>query len=1574
MKKHILFVALLAATTNLFSQLTGTYTIPNPSGYLTVQAAIADLNTLGVGSGGVTFNVTAGHAETFTTATAGTIVASGTAANPIVFQKSGTGNNPEITAGVGTSSTDGIIEFAGCDYITFNGFNLKENSTNNTNTKRMEWGFGLLRKNNTAPFDGCSNIIISNCSVTLTSTYTSTRGIYSGNHTPTSTGALTITTPGDNHQNCSFSNNTISGCNQGISLNGFNASAPYTLYDQSMKIGVDGGNTISNFPGGKGIYTLYQNNLQIGNNTITEATGSNTTIYGIQVSTAYRAPVTIFNNTISLKNGTSVATNIYGIACASGSTTPVTGCSVKIYDNAIQNCSYGVTNATGFYGIEIQSNPDTAYITGNQIVGNTMPGATNFYGIGFSSSSNPPFVSIQDNIISDNVLTGVNASFYGVKTNASVVTFTMNQIYNNTMPNSSGIGACYLAGYYSNSALTPELISNNTIYGLQIGGTNTHNANRIDGIYSDSDITRTITGNTICDLTTMNGYVTGIRALTGYNIYIGSNTIHALTSQAGASTNTAIRAIDVNTYDSLFIFNNYISDLNTLSANSAHAISGIYIGGNPGFGQKAYVQYNTVYIKATSTGALFGTSALYSGYSGYSTNLQLVMQNNILMDHSTPNDFGKAAAFRRGGVPLPSYSTLSNNNNLYAGSPGPDHVLYFDGFNTCETIDEYRVWMETRDQESFTENTHFVNTTTAPYNLHIDPLFQTSCESGGLEVTAPLPVLTDADNDPRYPSAGYPDQPAHPAVAPDVGADEFAGIHLDVFPPAISYTSLLNTGYTGHRYLIAEITDGNPGIPTAGIGLPVLYWRVRSLTTGDWQAATGTYITPGQYQFEFGATAVEGDTVEYYIVAQDLSTPPNLAVAPHYDATGLTANPPACSNVPYPEVYYIASMCGEYYVGAGQEFKTLNEAISALGEKEVTCPVTLLLTDSVVFCPTYYLYPYLGSSSSNTVTIKPAPGTNVWLAGYSNNGIFCFVGGSNYIIDGSNLPGGITHNMVLQNNYDMPASIISFLNIGTLGENLTIRNCSLLGSNFNDQTTGITNENVPTDSLVIQNNRIWNVNTGISLSGTSTNSLDGCLISGNTIGSLIDTLQLSYQGIYVAYTNNLAISSNLVNGVLAPDDSPIGIEVGEGNTGTQIVRNTISDIRYTGTDDYGGTGLWIDTGLPESDVLVANNVISGISGTGSTSLTNYAITGIKVTGSTGGINLLYNSVNLSGEINGQYDGQSSAALFLDAATENISLQNNVFKNTLTDVTASDALAYALYCNTTLGPMPVVDHNCYFVEGDQGIMAYVNGADFFSVEELSLATGTDASSIDSDPQFTNELTLIPAATSPLLGAGVPIPEITTDFAGMTRSDANPSIGAYENGIGLQNTLTVKLWLEGLYEGGGLMRKLQNQSGPVYNGTTADLITIELRDPANYQNTIHTIADAALSTVGNCTVSVPEHLQATYYITIKSRNHLETTSANPVSLEPFATIADFTQPAMVYGANLKAMDENHHVLFGGDVNQDGSIDPADVTLISVLATGFQTGNLPEDANGDGAIDAADLIITDNNASLTVQKITP
>src|SRR5207253_2086042 len=95
------------------------------------------------------------------------------------------------------------------------------------------------------------------------------------------------------------------------------------------------------------------------------------------------------------------------------------------------------------------------------------------------------------------------------------------------------------------------------------------------------------------------------------------------------------------------------------------------------------------------------------------------------------------------------------------------------------------------------------------------------------------------------------------------------------------------------------ITDAS-GVPTSGTGLPVLYYRKNNL--GSYVASQATFGGGNSYNFLIDYSAVGGvvvnDSIQYYVVAQDSFSPPNVGSNPSAGAGGFTANPPAASIPP----------------------------------------------------------------------------------------------------------------------------------------------------------------------------------------------------------------------------------------------------------------------------------------------------------------------------------------------------------------------------------------------------------------------------------------------------------------------------------------------------------------------------------------------------------------------------------------------------------------------------------------------------------------------------------------------------
>ena len=263
--------------------LTGAKTIGTGMNYPTLKDAVNVLNWVGVGSGGVTFNISGGHTETVPAGStvpnpdmpAGIcITANGTAANPIVFQWNSVGAKPIFKAGAGIGNFDFVIGISGGDYITLDGLEIQEDNTNNTtNAKRAEIGIGLFKKqyNTSLGNDGCANVTVKNCKITLTRDPNAvgnyaycqdayfTTGIKASAFTCTHQGATNfyeggnpnggIKSQNDVHRNCVIIGNTIDNCSYGITFADRWAESGGNVFAGSGNvIGQSGaGNTVTNW-------------------------------------------------------------------------------------------------------------------------------------------------------------------------------------------------------------------------------------------------------------------------------------------------------------------------------------------------------------------------------------------------------------------------------------------------------------------------------------------------------------------------------------------------------------------------------------------------------------------------------------------------------------------------------------------------------------------------------------------------------------------------------------------------------------------------------------------------------------------------------------------------------------------------------------------------------------------------------------------------------------------------------------------------------------------------------------------------------------------------------------------------------------------------------------------------------------------------------------------------------------------------------------------------------------------------------------------------------------------------------
>jgi len=604
-------------------------------------------------------------------------------------------------------------------------------------------------------------------------------------------------------------------------------------------------------------------------------------------------------------------------------------------------------------------------------------------------------------------------------------------------------------------------------------------------------------------------------------------------------------------------------------------------------------------------------------------------------------------------------------------------------------------------------------------------------------------------------------------------------------PPNIVYMPLMNTASLNVRTLTATITSLS-GIPTSGIGLPVLYWKKNA---GTYSSAQGVSIGSNNYNFTFGAGVVAGDVISYYICAQDMAGTPNVACAPSAGAAGLTYNPPAAGTPPTtPSSYTIlaGTLCGTFNVGVGQTYTTLTAAITALNNSEITCPVTFILTDATYSASESFpiiLNNVAGSNATNTITIKPGAGVSPTISGTSANGIFVLWGTQYLTIDGSN-SSGVDRSLTFQQTNTISGTYcFGMFNNGIVGaSNCTIKNCKFLASTqvtnttyafiFNALGGGYTND-------IVQNNQIYSAYEGMQFAGVAGNPVSNCQVINNTIGSTVDATALDKYGIFMTQANNCLVANNEIMGGPSGNTnfSQVGLYMSTGITNAKIRANKIHDWFYsTLTGGWGNWGIYY-AGDASTVNEISNNLIYNIKADSYTSgLSVDNLYGVYIT--TGGnIKFYHNSINMQGSVTSSTYVNATACLAINSGVTLMDVENNIFKNSLLPISGAPAsFTYDIQCGGTASTFSNLNYNDYWDDGNGPNIGYLGGTQYATLAAWKTATSMEANGINVNPLFTSATNLVPTTTL-MNNAGIYIQLVPTDYAGTVRSNP-PDIGAYE----------------------------------------------------------------------------------------------------------------------------------------------------------------------------------------------------
>ncbi|MBK8610410.1 MAG: T9SS type A sorting domain-containing protein [Chitinophagaceae bacterium] len=1101
----------------------------------------------------------------------------------------------------------------------------------------------------------------------------------------------------------------------------------------------------------------------------------------------------------------------------------------NINNNNFNNLTVNTSNTTQGFLIGASNATPTVTVSGNYVTTkfvNLGTAGTNYFGIANLSAGPTTGSSTVSNNNLSNITVRTNTSYAamiywapgtGVACTHNI-SVTGNTLYNNANASlGTATQAASLFGIVTSSGST-NLIANNDVSFLSAAG------GGVTGIIPIGNSTNTTIGNTtvrnniVHDLKTTSVYsgsaagsAVGIQVQSGpVNNYVYKNKIYnilSVTPTAGTGgTVTGLVIVQATATSVNNVYNNIIGQLYATNSTFFQSVRGINIANS--VANTTNVYYNTVYIDGTPGNQSY---CLYMSNNAANSNLR----NNIFINNAVSATNPKFAIFRNGASSLGTYSTASNNNILYSGTPGPLNLIYADGAvnaltNQQQTLAAFQAFVgPTRENASRTESSPFINTT-MPANLsylHINPTVVTQAESGAVNIAT---YTDDYEADIRQGNPGYPGTST--GTAPDIGADEF-DVTVDHYGPEISYIALETSVCTASITFTATITDYSGVNITAGT-LPRVYYKkltnnnglgaTNDNTTNGWKYAEATFLGGNAFSFTIDYSLVFGgvgasDNIQYFVTAQDLFSPVNVGIN-----SGTFALAPAGVNLtaaafpltgtinsynivlPVPTLITIGAT-GTYtsLSGPGGLFADLNT--KGLAGNTVVNIIDLSVTETGANALNQMAYDCAGPY---TLTIKPNTAGTVITGSLANNSLVRILS-SNVIIDGSS-NGSSSRDLTITNT---SATVPSVIRLGSTGiapiTNTTVKNTTIING-VNTSSAVYIGDGAAAASpgyftnITLQNNDIQKAYIGIyCIAIPATGNGSGLNITGNTLNTA-GANAIKLVGIYVQGVDGATVSGNDIgNFEAASGEIDRGIWFATGTTNSIIEKNIIHDLQYTGTGGYGTKGISISTGLAAANITVSNNMISGMTGDAD-SYTSfgalYSPTGIYAFGTgQGGINIYFNSINLYGNTLNFSASSHSFGIALDNNTA-ANIKNNIIKNELGLLGAVGFGAVGIAAQTSSAQFTSLDYNDYYSNAVSGtnLIGKIGAFVYPTLASWQTGTGQDANSLNQNPVFVSatDLHLVAGTNCALDGYGTPIAGITTDYDSQTRDATTPDMGADE----------------------------------------------------------------------------------------------------------------------------------------------------------------------------------------------------
>ncbi len=925
---------------------------------------------------------------------------------------------------------------------------------------------------------------------------------------------------------------------------------------------------------------------------------------------------------------------------------------------------------------------------------------------------------------------------------------------------------------YAFGATNPYVtITGNTVQNLKCAGTQVgyNNGGSLSGIVFGLGNNGIVSGNTIHDLSstatgTGNYAVNGIflSSANANNTRISKNVIYNLSN---AGTGTAVNAPPL--VAGIYVYNQGTSDTidnNMISLGNAQTTNTTFAGLLLYNAPAHYVYNNTVNITGTVTSGALASMCLNRGNLANSYTGTVDIRNNIFTNTrtgGTGKHYAITNAYNIAGVT--GWGANSSNYNVLNAASGT--VGYWGATSTAQA---FSAWQSISAGDGSSLSGITVTYVNSASDLHLNMgTTPTALESGGTNISAS--VSTDIDGQQR---PGPVASVNGGAIAYDLGADEFDGVPLDVVAPVISYTALTNTASTANRATtsFATITDAVSGVATASGSRPRLYYKLSTdnntfggNTSTDngwkWVAATGT-ASPFNFTIDYsiinGGTVSAGNTIQYFVAAQDLAATPNVGANPSAGFAGTSvSNITSAPSSPNSYAIVAASLSTAISVGTGQAYTSLTGSaglFNAINTSGLSGNTTVNITSDLSEDGTTALTS--AGMNGYTVTIQPDAATLhiINASGNLSTAMLRFDGASNATVDGRS--GGSGQYLQIVNTNTTPASCQPAVTVLNGATGITIRNCIIE-----------TNASVTTTATVLM--------------GAGANTL---VLAGNDIRAAVGTPGTAGVPANAIYSNNV-LNSITVGGSTAADGNNIYDFTNYGVGMVSIANSAV--IRYNNLYQTAGRGsiyfIYVNVGSYHN---ISNNNIYQ-TGAANTS----TVYGIIIAGSGSGFVVSNNSIG------GSTPTRSGSAMAMGNNVYGIYIQANGYSayNTISSNTISNI--------TTTGVT-------------NGILCYGN----VNITGNIIGGGSAASDTIQSGNTINMVSYAGTGTANIFGNTISNGAVYSAFPveGIYFSGTYATVNIRNNQIhDLKSNTTTGPWETGIYSGSALTSASVIDSNSIYN---------------------------------------------------------------------------------------------------------------------------------------------------------------